>query len=588
MILKNRALLEYERWLAEVPADSPWRAGLEALGADGAGRFDAFRCGLAFGTGGLRAEIGPGSNRMNHYVVGRATQGLANYLKKAYPGQSLLVCIAHDTRHCSAEFAAHAACALCAAGIRVKRFPQPRPTPMLSFAVREYKAQAGIVITASHNPKEYNGYKVYGETGGQLTDAAALAVLEEIDKLDLFEAARATEKMTQALALQKGLLGDLGDEADELYYEKSSAFLPRRAFTRQNAAKLKLIYSPLHGSGLVPVTRLLKKLDYAQLRVVPEQEQPDGDFPTVAKPNPEERDTFLLAMELAKTVQPDVIFATDPDADRLGVLAQNDRGEFEVLSGTQTGALLCDYLIQAYRERPGGLPPNPAIVTTVVTGTLAERICKANGVAVKKVLTGFKYIGETMDAWQANGAHSFLFGFEESYGYLTGDVCRDKDAVIAAALVAEMALYYKLEKNKTLYQALQELYQSYGPVCEALVNLDAKGADGQVFIAGLMKNIRENYAAVLPGETVLFLEDYLAGERRDLQTGVCSAIDLPRSDVVKLFFADGAWLVLRPSGTEPKIKLYLCTGDAFAPGESLDEARRRVEALAQKAKALLG
>ncbi|MDR3313132.1 MAG: phospho-sugar mutase [Oscillospiraceae bacterium] len=546
---------------------------------DAALRADAFRQDLSFGTGGLRAEMGAGRNRMNLHVVARATLGLAHHLQQKYAGAACKVCIAYDTRNHSRLFAQCAARVLCASGIAVELYTEARPTPMLSFAVRQAGAQAGLVLTASHNPKEYNGYKAYGSTGGQLTDHDSLLVEQKIAQVDLFEGYDLYTSITLEEAAQNGLLTWLGAEADERYYAAIEAFLPRKAFSRANGGQLRMIYTPLHGCGLVPVTQMLARLGYPQCIVVPEQADGDGDFPTVQKPNPEEKPAFAMAMKWAKKEAPDVIFATDPDADRIGVLAKNAAGEFQVLTGTQTGALLCDYLIRTHKEL-GALPPNSGIVTTIVTGTLAERICKANGVQVAKVLTGFKYIGEAMDGWLADGSHSFLFGFEESYGYLTGDVCRDKDAVLASALVAEMALYYKLEQGITLYQALQSLYATYGAVSETLHNHEAKGAAGQAEIKGVMQRLRQNYAGCIPGETVTRMEDY----NEPAQPGsAVSRYGLPLSDVVKLYFKGGEWLVLRPSGTEPKIKLYVCTDEAFAPGASTAQAQIRCAELTEKA-----
>jgi phosphoglucomutase len=579
LICRNKAVLEYERWLTYVPQGDPWRVELESLAGDPKRRLDAFYCDLAFGTGGLRAEIGAGSNRMNHYTVGRATQGLANYLKKEFTGQDLRACVAYDTRRCSQEFARHAAETLSRNGVTVYLFAQPRPTPMLSFAIRHFGAQTGIVITASHNPKEYNGYKAYNATGGQLTDEAAAAVLEEINQLDYFADYMAGYEVKELILL--------GDEFDESYLHETMQWLPRKALSQAEGGSLKLLYSPLHGAGLVPVTKLLRRLGYTQVTVVPEQQYQDatGSFPTVKKPNPEEKEVFGPAITIAKDLYPDIIFATDPDADRIGVLAQNNVGDYVVLSGTQTGALLCDYLIRTHQEQ-GTMPPNPAVVTTIVTGTLAERVCRANGVHTDLVLTGFKYIGERMDSWKESGAYSFLFGFEESFGYLAGDVCRDKDAVISSALVAEMALYYK-QKHRTLYQALAALYETYGAVSEDLYSHEAKGVNGLAQIAGWMANLRRNYSNCLPGEEVVLFEDFQAGERRNLHTGTMEKIHLPASNVLKLHLADGSWFALRPSGTEPKIKLYVCTADAFAPGDALEKAQARCMEIMEKAKSLL-
>lgn len=577
LIRRNEALLEYERWLKHVPAGDPWRGELEALAHDEPRRTDAFYRELSFGTGGLRAEIGAGSNRMNHYVVGRATQGLANYLRKAYVGEALRACIAYDTRRCSREFARRAAEQLQANGMTVYLFEEARPTPMLSFAVRELKAHTGIVITASHNPKEYNGYKAYNATGGQLTDEAAGAVLREINALDIFD----------PLPQGEGEIVLLGQDFDERYYQAIEPCLLRRELSRQRGGELKLLYTPLHGTGRVPVTQMLKRLGYTSCEMVPSQEYQDeaGSFPTVAKPNPEEKSVFGPAIALAKVQKPDMIFATDPDADRIGVLVQNKAGDYEVLTGNQTGALLCDYVIKTHKEL-GRLPKNPAVVTTIVTGTLAERICRAHGVHVDLVLTGFKYIGERMDQWQESGEYSFLFGFEESFGYLAGEACRDKDAVVASALVAEMALYYKLQ-GMTLYEALAALYAKHGPVGDLLYNHEAAGAAGAAQIGEWMTRIRKDYAVCMPGEEIVAMEDFAALQRKDLKTGTTSPIRLPASNVVKLTLADGSWLVLRPSGTEPKIKLYVCTDRAFGPGSSLAEADERCQEILAKAKAML-
>jgi len=389
-------------------------------------------------------------------------------------------------------------------------------------------------------------------------------VLNEINKLDYFV----------PMAMGQGALAQLEESFDEIDYAAAENFLQKPA----DGDALKLLYTPLHGTGLVPVTGLLERLGYSNVDVVPSQKYQDKGctFPTVAKPNPEDRCVFEPAMEIAKTSRPDVIFATDPDADRIGVLVQNG-DEYEVLTGNQTGALLVDYLIAR-----AGLSANPGMVSTIVTGTLAERICRANNVAMELVLTGFKYIGEVMDEWEVNGKHDFLFGFEESYGYLLGDHCRDKDGVISAALVAEMALFYK-RKGQSLYTALQELYAKYGPVADLLYNHEAKGAAGAAQIGAWMLHIRKHFATCLPSETVVAMEDYQAQQTRDLRTGETVAIALPKSNVMKLHLADGSWLVLRPSGTEPKIKLYICTNDAFKPGDSLAAAQQRADEILAKA-----
>ena len=576
LIARNEALFECQRWLDNVPKTSRWRTELEAIAQDEPRRTDAFYRDLAFGTGGLRAEIGAGSNRMNHYTVGRATQGLANYMKKQYPEEGtakrLKACIAYDTRRCSREFAQHAAEVLQGNGFHVYLFEEPRPTPMLSFAIRHFKAHTGVVITASHNPREYNGYKAYNATGGQLTDEAAGAVLREISALDYFEASGVRGQGSGEITL-------LDEGFDETYYRAIEKFLVKT----EDGAALRLLYTPLHGTGLIPVTDMLARMGYTDVSVVPSQQFQDaeGSFPAVDKPNPEEKAVFGPAIEIARKTRPDVIFATDPDADRLGVLVQNG-DDYVVLSGNQTGALLCDYVIQR-----GKLPAKPGMISTIVTGTLAERVARANGVEMALVLTGFKYIGEVIDQWAQSGEHEFLFGFEESFGFLLGDHCRDKDAVVSAVLVAEMALYYK-QQGLTLYDALMALYEKYGAVADLLYNHEAKGAAGAAQIAAWMSAIRRNYATSLPGEEIVAMEDYNCGLRRDLRRGETTRIALPKSDVVKLFLADGSWLVLRPSGTEPKIKLYVCTDKAFGPGASLAEAEARGQEILGKAMGMFG
>ncbi|MDR2648039.1 MAG: phospho-sugar mutase [Oscillospiraceae bacterium] len=558
--------------MEKIPADDYFRPQLEALAHNPDERTDAFGGDLLFGTGGLRAKIAPGTNRMNNLVAGRAAQGFANYLTKKYPGIERRVCVAYDTRECSKAFAGTVASVFAASGFRVFLYAEPRPTPMLSFAVRHFEAHAGVMITASHNPKQYNGFKAYNQTGGQLTDAASAEVEHEINRLDVFGVRRHLESQ----AADPANIIMLGKDFDDVYCEAVTKYLPRTDYAARHGDCLRLIYTPLFGTGATPVQALLERLGY-NVHLVEEQSAPNGAFPGLRKPNPEEKEVFALAIEKAKTIRPDIIFATDPDADRIGVLAQNGDA-YEVLSGSQTGALLAAYLIEAKAHSM----QNPAIVTTIVTGTLAQRICEANGTAVALVLTGFKYIGERMDAWKADGSHTFLFGFEESFGYLVGDASRDKDAVITSALVAEMALWYKREKNQTLYEALQSLYQTYGPVSETLLELEAPEPNGQLLVEKIMRHARTNYAAFLPDETVVALEDYQSSVRHDLQSGTSEPLTLPVSNVIKLFFADGAWLVLRPSGTEPKIKLYICTNNAFGTGATLADAKTRCAILKVK------
>jgi phosphoglucomutase len=488
---------------------------------------------LTFGTGGLRAVMGDGDDRMNLSVVRRATQGLADYVKE---NSGTSVCIAYDTRNMSREFAEAAAKVLCANSITTYMFTDVRPTPMLSFAVREKKAFAGIVITASHNPREYNGYKVYGADGGQITDEAANAISAYINKYG-FDCIVPQASLSAVIAL---------DDVDSLYYDKVKSLITRADIIKRTP-ELSILYTPLHGSGNLPVRRVLGELGFTDLSVVAEQELPDGDFPTVPYPNPEEPESFTLALEQAQ--EQDIILATDPDCDRIGVQARTSSGGFAPLSGNQIGALLCEYMIAANTKK------NPAIIKTIVTTELARRICEANNVALVETLTGFKYIGEKIGEWERTDGHSFLFGFEESYGYLAGDFVRDKDAVIAAALICEMTLFYKLS-GRTLHDALESVYQRYGYADERLVSIALDDMEKTNII---MKRFR-----AYSGEDVAAVEDYLEGIR-----------GLPKSDVVKVIFKDGSWLAVRPSGTEPKIKFYF-----GAAGNSRDEVKQRLHELA--------
>lgn len=552
----------YSLWLQNL-TDSLLIDELASIKNDPTAISDRFWRDLEFGTGGLRGEIGAGTNRMNVYTVGKATQGLANFLLSQKSSPS--VAIAYDTRNMSREFSEHAACVLCANGIKVFLFDTVHPTPMLSFAVRHLGCDAGVVITASHNPKQYNGYKVYGADGGQITDAAAATILSEINSCDVFNDVKT---MSLDSAKSSGLLQHIGEDVDAPYFEKVKALAMRRDLLADKADTLKILYSPLHGTGNIPVRCVLSELGFSDVSVVREQELPDGDFPTAPYPNPEEPAVFKLAIELAKESDPDLIFATDPDCDRIGVLCKTLDGGFEVLSGNQTGALLCEYILMTRKEF-SLLPQNAAIIKTIVTTSLAEKICAAYGVTLITVLTGFKYIGEKIGEWEQNHDHLFMFGFEESYGYLAGDFVRDKDAVIASALIAEMALYYK-SRGMTLYEAMRELYNKYGYTAEKLISISMPGQDGQKKIAEIISDIRENYTEKFNGMDLKAFEDYKTSTRVICSTKEVQPIDLPTSNVLKFIFEDESWLVLRPSGTEPKMKLYI---GAVGADENRMEAR---------------
>ena len=564
----------YRTWLDKTD-DKELKNELSAISKDASEIKDRFYRDLEFGTGGLRGIIGIGTNRMDVYTVRRATQGLADHLLGK--GNTPSVCIAYDTRNKSLEFAQTAAEVLCGNGIKTYLFDSVHPTPMLSFAVRHMKADAGIVITASHNPKQYNGYKVYGADGGQITDRAAKEILACIENADYFSS---TKTIPLKEALEKGLLMYIGEDVDSHYFEKIRSLSIRKELLAEKADQLKIIYSPLHGSGNIPVRRILKELGFSNVLTVPEQEKPDGDFPTTPYPNPEDPSVFDLAIKMAEKADPDLIFATDPDCDRLGVLVKDNEGKYSVLTGNQTGALLCDYIIRSRRELDM-MPERPAVIKTIVTTDLAKNICEKNGVPIFDVLTGFKYIGELAEKWQNTGGHSFIFGFEESYGYLAGDFVRDKDAVIAAAQIAEMALYYK-DKGQTLYQALQSLYDEYGYFAEKLISVEMPGEEGQKRCAEIIADMRANYRDMLNGASIAVVEDYIKSEKTIISTGKREKIELPRSNVLKFIFDDESWLVLRPSGTEPKVKIYVS-----ARGGSAQEAESKLSMLEELTRGIL-
>lgn len=525
---------------------------------------DRFYKDLEFGTGGLRGVIGAGSNRMNIYTVGKASQGLADYLNKKYKNPS--VCIAHDSRNMSREFAECSAKTLCASGIKVYLFESLRPTPMLSFSVRYLKCSAGIVVTASHNPKQYNGYKVYGEDGGQVTDASAKEILDNIEKIDTFNEIKSIDYNE---AIDKGLLNIIGEEIDKVYIEKVKALTIRKDFVKENAGKLNLIYTPLHGTGNIPVRRVLKELGYSNVQVVKEQELPDGNFPTVPYPNPEDPKVFKLALGMANTVKPDIIFGTDPDCDRIGVVVKNNSGEYVVLTGNQTGILLVDYILSSLKEL-NSTPSDGVIIKTIVTSEMARKITDNYHVETMDVLTGFKYIGEKIKEFELHKNKTYLFGFEESYGYLAGDFVRDKDAVIASTLICEMALYYKM-KNMNLYDALMYLYDKYGYYREKLVSVELQGKEGQEKIKSIIDSLRKSPLSEVDEIRIVKKYDYKTSKELNLIDNSEIEIKLPKSNVLKFMLEDGSWFVVRPSGTEPKMKIYLSV-----IGSSKEDAENRI------------
>jgi phosphoglucomutase len=507
---------------------------------------------------------------MNVYTVSKATQGFANYLNKSF--EEPKVAIAYDSRNMSKEFAEAAALTLCANKIKVFLFESLRPTPMLSFAARHLDCQGGIVIRASHNPKIYNGYKVYDEFGGQVTDEKAGIIIGEVNSILNYEDIKT---LSLEEALDSNMLEYIGEEVDKAYIEAAKTLTIREELVKEKAKDLKVIYTPIHGTGNMPVRRLLAELGYENVEVVKEQEMPDGNFPTTSYPNPESPQVFELALEMAKTSNPDIIFGTDPDADRIGVVVKENNGEYKVLTGNQTGMLLTDYMLSALKEE-GKLPSNGVVIKTIVTTEGARAIANYYGVEIMDVLTGFKYIGEKIREFQETGDKKYLFGFEESYGYLAGEFVRDKDAVIAAMLIAEMTLYYK-EQGKSLYEALIELYNRIGFFREDLISIELQGKEGQEKISRCLDSLRSTALAEVDGVKIATKLDYKLSKEENLVNDTESVINLPKSNVLKYILEDGSSFVVRPSGTEPKMKIY-----SAVKGESLINAEEKLARFNEK------
>ncbi|VYU63384.1 phospho-sugar mutase [Clostridium tertium] len=511
---------------------------------------DRFYKDLEFGTGGLRGVIGAGSNRMNIYTVAKATQGFAEYLNENFEEPS--VAIAYDSRNMSREFSKAAALTLCANNIKVYLYESLRPTPMLSFAVRHLDCKGGIVVTASHNPKEYNGYKVYDEFGGQVTDEKANIIINKVNSISSFDMIK---NIDEEVAIKNGLLISIGEDVDKAYIESVKELTIRKDLVKDKAKDLKVIYTPIHGSGNMPVRRVLSELGYTGVSVVKEQEKPDGNFPTASYPNPEEPAVFKLALEMAKEENPDVIFATDPDADRIGVVVKDSEGEYRVLTGNQTGLLLTKYILDALKEEKK-LKENGVVIKTIVTTDGAKKIAEDYNVELMEVLTGFKYIGEKIQEFKDKNDKTYIFGFEESYGYLAGDFVRDKDAVISAMLIAEMTLFYK-EQGKSLYDGLIDLYEKYGYFKETLVSFELKGKEGAEKIANCIDSLRNETITEINGHKIVKKYDYKLSIEEDALTGDKKEINLPKSNVLKFVCDNDFWFVVRPSGTEPKMKAYV-------------------------------
>ncbi len=568
---------KYNFWLTSPQFDEETRKELEAIKGNDLEIKDRFYKDLEFGTGGLRGIIGAGTNRMNKYTVGKATQGLSNYILKNNPeGKAMGVALAYDSRNMSPEFAEMSALVLNANGIKAYIFNELRPTPELSFAVRQLGCTAGIVVTASHNPPEYNGYKVYWADGAQVVAPKDEGIIGEVNSITDFSAIKMMDK---AEAVKNGLFNVVGKEIDDAFVEniKKQAVRPEEVI---KANDMKIVYTPLHGAGNKNVRRVLAEVGFENVYVVPEQEKPDGTFPTVGYPNPEDPKAFTLAIKLAQEKQADIIIGTDPDSDRIGVVVKDNNGNYDILTGNMTGALLTEYVLGGRKEK-GTLPENAAMVKTIVTTEMVRAIAENYGVKLFDVLTGFKFIGEKIKQFEEDHSYSYVFGFEESYGCLSGTYARDKDAVGAAMLVCEMAAYYK-NKGMTLYDGLMELYNKYGFYKEGVKSVTLKGVDGAEQIQKIMEYLRNNVPSDFAGNKVIWAKDYKTGVFKNLLTGENEASTLPKSNVLYYNLDDRAWLCVRPSGTEPKIKFYM-----GVKADSLEKAVEKTDALVASVDELL-
>ena len=567
--MNAEVMKKYEFWCTDSIFDDATKAELKAIEGNETEIFDRFYKDLEFGTGGLRGVLGAGTNRMNIYTVRKATQGLANYIIKQN-GQAKGVAIAFDSRRMSPEFANEAALCLAANGIKAYIFDALRPTPELSFALRTLGCVSGIVITASHNPPEYNGYKVYWEDGAQITYPKDVEIIDEVGKVTDFGAIKT---MSREDAQAAGLYEVIGEKIDDLYMEALKKLVLHPEAIKEMASKLKIVYTPLHGTGNVPVRRVLKELGFEQVYVVPEQEKPDGNFPTVDYPNPEDKKAFKLALELAAEKDADLVLATDPDADRLGVYAKDTKtGEYKVFTGNMSGMLICEYEL-SQKKALGLMPENGAIVTTIVSSNMAKSVAKSYDVTCIETLTGFKYIGEQIKFFEQNHSHEYLFGFEESYGCLVGTHARDKDACVAVMALCEAAAYYA-QQGLTLWDQMLNIFDKYGYYKEDLFTKTFKGADGAEKMKQMMDELRNNPPKEVGGYKVLAFRDYKADTVKNMETGEVTETGLPQSNVLYFDLADDAWFCVRPSGTEPKIKYY-----AGVKGTSLEDAENKLAAL---------
>ena len=545
------------------------KRGIESIAEDENEIKERFYMDLEFGTAGLRGIIGAGTNRMNIYVVRRATQGLANYIAKV-DKKSQGVAIAYDSRHMSPEFAQEAALCLAANGIKAYIFETLRPTPELSFAVRHLGCVAGINVTASHNPPEYNGYKVYWEDGAQITPPHDTGIMGEVKAISDWNTVKTMDKEE---AVKAGLFEVIGQAVDDAYMAELKKQIIHMDAIQAEGKNLKIVYTPLHGTGNIPARRILKELGFENVYVVPEQELPNGDFPTVSYPNPEAAEAFELGLKLAKEVDADIVLATDPDADRLGVRVKDKNGEYHDLTGNMSGCLLANYELSQRKAVNGSLPEDGALVKTIVTTNLADAIAKGYNVNLIEVLTGFKYIGQQILGFENSGKGTYLFGFEESYGCLIGTYARDKDAIVATMALCEAAAYYKTQ-GKTLWDAMIDMYEEFGYYKDAIQAVTMKGIEGLQKIQEIMTTLRQNPPAEFAGHKVTAVRDYKLDEITDLATGEKKPTGLPNSNVLYYELTDDAWVCVRPSGTEPKVKFYY-----GVKGTSLADADEKSDAM---------
>ena len=559
----------YNQWLENPYFDEATKEELKAIKDDENEIKERFYMDLEFGTAGLRGIIGAGTNRMNIYVVRRATQGLANYIAKV-DKKSQGVAIAYDSRHMSPEFAQEAALCLAANGIKAYIFETLRPTPELSFAVRHLGCVAGINVTASHNPPEYNGYKVYWEDGAQITPPHDSGIMGEVKAISDWNTVKTMDRED---AVKAGLFEVIGQAVDDAYMAELKKQIIHMDAIQAEGRNLKIVYTPLHGTGNIPARRILKELGFENVYVVPEQELPNGDFPTVSYPNPEAAEAFELGLKLAKEVDADIVLATDPDADRLGVRVKDKNGEYHDLTGNMSGCLLANYELSQRKAVNGSLPEDGALVKTIVTTNLADAIAKGYNVNLIEVLTGFKYIGQQILGFENSGKGTYLFGFEESYGCLIGTYARDKDAIVATMALCEAAAYYKTQ-GKTLWDAMIDMYEEFGYYKDAIQAVTMKGIEGLQKIQEIMTTLRQNPPAELAGHKVTAVRDYKLDEITDLATGEKKPTGLPNSNVLYYELTDDAWVCVRPSGTEPKVKFYY-----GVKGTSLADADEKSDAM---------